>query len=193
MKGYVKLALLVAVLAVALAAPMAAAHIVFVYKEQVNFNSVAPVVFMPGPESKVVQLSITNGTGNAGTSGTFITLTIPVANATYEYVAQAVELYVNNVFETGTPELAVASCSYSGPITLTSVTLVVYPTTSSPSQGYNITITPSGSSCSASSTVTLTQGTTYYIDFEVHPALPVPPKSTSTLNLYLEVENVTTP
>ncbi|ADL19103.1 hypothetical protein ASAC_0697 [Acidilobus saccharovorans 345-15] len=192
MKGYLKVAMLASLLAVALAAPMAAAHIIFVYKEQVNFNAVTPVLFKPGPEAAAVQLSLYNVTGKTGQSGAFIQLTIPVTNATYEYVYQALELYVNNAFGQGTPELSVASCSYTGSATLTSVTLVVYPTTdSSPGQGQNITITPSTSACTASGTATLTQGTTYYVDFKVLPTIPVPYGSSGTLTLYLEVENVT--
>lgn len=196
MKGYLKVAMLASLLAVALAAPMAAAHIIFVYKEQVNFNAVTPVLFKPGPEAKAVQLSLYNVTGKTGQSGAFIQLTIPVTNATYEYVYQALELYVNNAFGQGTPELSVASCSYTSsatsPVTLTNVTLVVYPTTgSSPSQGQNITIIPSTSACTASGTATLTQGTTYYVDFKVFPAKPVPYSGSGTLTLYLEVENVT--
>jgi hypothetical protein len=194
MKSYLKVAMLASLLAVALAAPMAAAHIIFVYKEQVNFNVVTPVIFKPGPEAKAVQLSLYNVTGKTGQSGAFIQLTIPVTNATYEYVYQALELYVNNAFGQGTPELSVASCSYTtsatSPVTLISVTLVVYPS-GSPSQEQNITITPSTSACTASGTVNLTQGTTYYVDFNVVPAVPVPYGSSGTLTLYLEVENVT--
>lgn len=192
MRSYVKAAALAALLAAALAAPMAAAHLIFVYNEKVSFKAVTPVIFKAGPEASAVQLSLYNVTGgNTGTAGAFITLTIPVTNATYEYVYQPLELYVNNVFATGTPVLSVASCSYTGSATLSSVTLVIYPTSSSPGQGENITITPSTSSCSATGTATLAQGSTYYVDFKVIPALPVPYQSSGTLTLYLEVENVT--
>jgi len=174
-----KLALVAGILAIALAVPMAAANVIFVYQAQVTVKPVTPVVWLPGPDANYVSLSLTNKTSPQ------ISLTIPITNSSETYVYQALEVKVN----AGSPNLYVDSCSYSGPA-LTSVKLIVYPTTGSPSSPTGtITINPS-SGCTASDTVSLTAGNTYYIDFLVQPSLPIPNGASSgTLTIYFGLTN----
>ncbi|NAZ32318.1 MAG: hypothetical protein GU352_06375 [Acidilobus sp.] len=176
-----KLALVAGILAIALAVPMAAANVIFVYQAQVTVKPVTPVVWLPGPDASAVSLSLTNKTSPQ------ISLTIPITNSSETYVYQALEVKVN----AGSPNLYVDYCSYSGPA-LTSVELIVYPTTGSPSSPTGtITITPSTSSgCTASGTVSLTAGNTYYVDFQVEPTLPIPNGASSgTLTIYFGLTN----
>jgi len=176
-----KLALVAGILALALAVPMAAANVIFVYQAQVTVKPVTPVVFLAGPDYSAVGLSLTNKTSPQ------VTLTIPITNSSETYVYQALEVKVN----AGSPNLYVDYCSYSGPA-LTSVELIVYPTTGSPSSPTGtITITPSTSSgCTASDTVSLTAGNAYYIDFLVQPSLPIPNGASSgTLTIYFGLTN----
>jgi hypothetical protein len=174
-----KLALVAGILAIALAVPIAAANVIFVYQAQVTVKPVTPVVFLAGPDYSAVGLSLSNKTSPQ------ISLTIPITNSSETYVYQALEVKVN----AGSPNLYVDYCSYSGP-GLTSVKLIVYPTTGSPSSPTGtITITP-GTSCTASGTVSLTAGTTYYIDFLVQPSLPIPyGASSGTLTIYFGLTN----
>jgi hypothetical protein len=174
-----KLALVAGILAIALAVPMAAANVIFVYQAQVTVKPVTPVVFLAGPDYSAVGLSLSNKTSPQ------VTLTIPITNSSETYVYQALEVKVN----AGSPNLYVDSCSYSGPA-LTSVELIVYPTTGSPSSPTGtITITTSPS-CTASGTVSLTAGQTYYIDFLVEPSLPIPyGASSGTLTIYFGLTN----
>jgi hypothetical protein len=173
-----KLALVAGILAIALAVPIATANVIFVYQAQVTVKPVTPVVWLPGPDATAVSLSLTNKTSPQ------ISLTIPITNSTETYVYQALEVTVN----AGSPNLYVDYCSYSGPA-LTSVELIVYPTTGSPSSPTGtITINPSsGSGCTPTpiGTVSLTAGNTYYIDFLVQPSLPIPNGASSgTLTIY---------
>ncbi len=174
-----KLALVAGILAIALAVPIAAANVIFVYQAQVTVKPVTPIVFLAGPDYSAVGLSLSNKTSLQ------VTLTIPITNSSETYVYQALEVKVN----AGSPNLYVDSCSYSGPA-LTSVKLIVYPTTGSPSSpAGTITITP-GTSCTASGTVSLTSGNTYYIDFLVRPSLPIPNGASSgTLTIYFGLTN----
>ncbi len=174
-----KLALVAGILAIALAVPIAAANVIFIYQAQVTVKPVTPIVWLPGPDATAVGLSLTNSTSPQ------ISLTIPITNSSETYVYQALEVKVN----AGSPTLYVDSCSYSGPA-LTSVELIVYPTSGSPSSPTGtITITP-GTSCKASSTVSLTAGNTYYIDFLVQPSLPIPNGASSgTLIIYFGLTN----
>lgn len=175
-----KLALVAGILAIALAVPIATANVIFVYQAQVTVKPVAPVVWLPGPDASAVSLSLTNKTSPQ------ISLTIPITNSSETYVYQALEVKVN----AGSPNLYVDYCSYSGPA-LTSVELIVYPTTGSPSSpAGTITITPSSSSCTPNGYVELTAGTTYYIDFQVEPTLPIPNGASSgTLTIYFGLTN----
>ncbi len=174
-----KLALVAGILAIALAVPMAAANVIFVYQAQVTVKPVTPVVWLYGPDANYVSLSLINS------SSPQVTLTIPITNSSETYVYQALEVKVN----AGSPNLYVDSCSYSGP-GLASVQLIVYPTTGSPSSPTGtITITP-GTPCTASGTVSLTAGNTYYIDFQVQPSLPIPNGASSgTLTIYFGLTN----
>jgi len=176
-----KLALVAGILAIALAVPMAAANVIFVYTAQVTVKPVTPVVFLKGPDYSAVSLSLTNKTSPQ------VTLTIPITNSSETYVYQALGVKVN----AGSPNLYVDSCSYSGPA-LTSVELIVYPTSGSPSSPTGtITITP-GPPCTASGTVSLTAGSTYYIDFLVEPTLPISHgASPGTLTIYFGLTNET--
>jgi len=176
-----KLALVAGILAIALAVPIAAANVIFVYQAQVTVKPVTPIVFLAGPDANYVSLSLTNKTSPQ------ISLTIPITNSSETYVYQALEVKVN----AGSPNLYVDSCSYTGP-SLTSVELIVYSTTGSPSSPTGtITINPSSSSgCTASGTVSLTAGNTYYIDFLVQPSLPIPNGASSgTLTIYFGLTN----
>jgi hypothetical protein len=176
-----KLALVAGILALALAVPIATAHLIFVYEAQVTVQPVTPIVWLYGNSAEVnaVNLKLSN------TSSPQISLTIPITNSTETYVYQALEVKVN----AGSPYLYVANCSYSGPA-LTSVKIIVYPTTGSPtSPTGTITITP-GTSCTSSGSVALTAGNTYYVDFEVQPSLPVPyGASSGTLTIYFALTN----
>jgi len=171
------------ILAIALAVPMAAANVIFVYQAQVTVKPVTPIVFLAGPDAKYVSLSLTNKTSPQ------ISLTIPVTNSSGTYVYQALEVTVN----AGSPNLYVDYCSYSPGPALKSVVLKVYPITGSPSSPTGtITITPSSTGCTASGTVPLTAGNTYYIDFLVQPSLPIPYGTTSgTLTIYFGLTNET--
>ncbi|NAZ31893.1 MAG: hypothetical protein GU352_04210 [Acidilobus sp.] len=178
-----KLALVAGILAIALAVPIATAHLIFVYEAQVTVQPVTPVVWLYGNSEEVsaVKLSLTNKTSPQ------ISLTIPITNSSETYVYQALEVKVN----AGSPYLYVDSCSYSGPA-LTAVNIIVYPTTASPSSpAGTIAITPSTSSgCTASGYVQLTAGTTYYVDFQVEPTLPIPyGASSGTLTINFALTN----
>jgi len=176
-----KLVLVAGILAIALAVPMAVANVIYLYKAQVNVMPVTPIVWLYGPDHSNVGLSLSNTSPQ-------VTLTIPITNSSETYVYQALEVKVNSVW-TGPWYLYVDSCTYSGP-TLTSVELIVYPTTGSPSSPTGtITITP-GTSCSFSGSVELSAGTTYYIDFVVEPSLPIPHSAGSgTLTIYFGLSN----
>lgn len=190
------LALAAVALAAVLAASVSLAHVIYVYQAGVNFAAQTPVIWLAGPDAKQVQLTLTNK------SNPVVSLTIPTTNATEIYVYQALELQVNSAFGTSTPYLYVDSCSFSttSGLALKNVTIIVYPTTGSPfSPTGEIVIYPSTSSCPVSNTyssVALSPGTTYYVDFEVFPALPVPHASAGTslgtLAVYFSVGNGTT-
>jgi len=176
-----KLALVAGILAIALAVPIATAHLIFLYQANVTVKPVTlPVVFLAGPEASEVNLSLSNK------SNPQISLTIPVTNSSGTYVYQALEVKA----VVGSPYLYVASCSYTPGPTLTSVKLIVYPTSGSASSpSGTITITPSPS-CTASGYVQLTAGTTYYVDFLVQPSLPIPYGTGSgTLTIYFGLSN----
>ena len=179
-----KLAIVAGILAIALAVPIATAHLIFVYEAYVTVKPVTPVVWLYGNSEEVsaVKLSLTNKTSPQ------ISLTIPITNSSQTYVYQALEVKVN----AGSPYLYVGSCTYSGPA-LTSVNIIVYPTTGSPSNpSGTITITPSASGCTPSGYVQLTAGTTYYVDFLIEPSLPRPYGATSgTLTIYFSLTNQT--
>jgi hypothetical protein len=178
-----KLALVAGILALALAVPIATAHLLFVYEAYVTVPPWTPVVWLPGNSAEVsaVKLSLTNKTSPQ------ISLTIPITNSSETYVYQALEVTVN----AGSPYLYVDSCSYTGPA-LTQVNIIVYPTTASPSSPTGtIDITPSTSSgCTASGYVQLSAGTTYYVDFQVEPSLPIPHGASSgTLTINFALTN----
>jgi len=177
-----KLALVAGILAIALAVPIAAANVIFVYQAQVTVKPVTPIVWLPGPDASNVGLSLTNKTSPQ------VSLTIPITNSSGTYVYQALEVKVNTVWS-GPWYLYVDSCSYTGP-TLTSVELIVYPTSGSPSSPTGtITITP-GTPCTPSGAVQLTAGNAYYIDFLVKPYLPIPNGASSgTLMIYFGLSN----
>jgi len=183
-----RLALVAGILAIALAVPIATAHLIFVYEAQATVKPVTPVVFQAGPDASAVSLTVTNS------SNPQISLTIPVTNSSETYIYQALEVTVN----AGSPYLYVDSCSYSGPA-LTSVELIVYPATaattgSSPpsSPTGTITINFPSTGCTAPGYVQLTAGNTYYIDFLVEPSLPIPNGASSgTLTIYFGLSNQT--
>ena len=182
-----KLALVAGILAIALAVPIAAANVIYLYQAKVNMQSALPVYFQPGPDASEVSLQLQNITnGKVGTLGTLVTLTVPVTNATEIYVYHALELVVNSPPTplTGNPTLYVNYCSYSGSTTFNNITLVIYPTSGTPSftSGNIIELTPSPTGCSASDTVTLTPGT-YYVDFAIFPSQAAPVGSTATLSI----------
>ena len=179
-----KLVLVAGILAIALAVPIATAHLIFLYQAQVNVKPVTlPVVFLAGPEASEVSLSLSNK------SNVQISLTIPVTNSSETYVYQALEVKAN----AGSPYLYVDSCTYTPGPTLKSVEIIVYPTSGSPiSPVGTITITPSSTGCTASGSVQLTAGQTYYVDFKVEPLLPIPPGTSSgTLTIDFGVTNQT--
>jgi hypothetical protein len=178
-----RLALVAGILAMALAVPIAAAHLMYLYQAQVTVQPVTPVVWLYGSSSEVsaVKLSLTNKTSPQ------ISLTIPVTNSSYTYVTQALEVKVN----AGSPYLSVANCSYTPGPTLTKVELIVYPVGTTPSitSADTINIT-SFSPCTVSGSVALTQGTTYYVDFLIEPSLPIPyGTSSGTLIIYFSLTN----
>jgi hypothetical protein len=177
-----RLALVAGILAIALAVPIATAHLIFVYEAQVTVQPVTPVVWLYGNSEEVsaVKLSLTN------TSNPQISLTIPVTNSSETYVYQALEVKAN----AGPLYLSVANCSYTPGPTLTKVELIVYPISGSPtSPTGTITITP-GTTCSVSGYVELTAGTTYYVDFQVEPSLPINyGTSSGLLTIYFTVSN----
>ncbi|AMD30567.1 hypothetical protein [Acidilobus sp. 7A] len=177
-----RIGIIIGLLAAALAVPIAAANVIFVYQAQVTVKPVTPVVFLKGPDASAVSLSLTNKTSPQ------VTLTIPITNSSETYVYQALAVKVN----AGSPTLYVDSCSYSGLNLLTSVKLIVYQTSGSPSSPTGtIIITPSTSSgCTASGYVQLTAGQTYYVDFQVEPTLPIPyGASSGTLTIYFGLTN----
>jgi hypothetical protein len=184
-----KLVLVAGILAIALAVPIATAHLIFLYQAQVTVKPVTPIVWMNGTsdEVKAVHLKLSN------TSNPQISLTIPVTNSSGTYVYQALEVEAI----VGSPYLYVASCSYSysgSPSTqysLKFVEVIVYPTSASPSSGTIINIT-SFSPCTAKGSVTLTAGVTYYVDFLVVPWLPIPNGAgPATLTIYFGLSNQT--
>jgi hypothetical protein len=180
-----KLALVAGILAIALAVPIATAHLIFVYEAYVTVKPVTPIVWLNGTSDEVraVNLKLSN------TSDVQITLTIPVTNSSETYVYQALEVKVN----AGSPYLYVDSCSYSpsSAPTLSSVNIIVYPIGGSPtSPTGTITITPSTSSCQPSGYVPLTAGQTYYVDFQVEPLLPIKyDASSGTLTINFALTN----
>jgi hypothetical protein len=181
-----KLALVAGILALALAVPIAAAHLIFLYQAQATVQPVTPVVWLYGSSSEVqaVKLKLSNTSPQ-------ISLTIPVTNSSGTYIQQALEVEAI----AGMPYLYVANCSYTPGPTLTQVKLIVYPTTGSPSTPTGtITITPSSTGCTASGSVQLTAGTTYYVDFLVLPSLPIKyGTSSGTLTIYFGLTNQSTP
>jgi len=184
-----KLALVAGILAIALAVPIAAANVIYLYQATVNMPSALPVHFQPGPDASEVNLQLANMTGGSTSTtknGTLVTLTVPVTNATEIYVYHALKLVVNSPLSPlATPlTLYVNYCSYSGNTAFNNITLVVYPTSSTPSftSGYIIELTPSSAGCSATYTVTLTPGT-YYVDFAIFPSQAAPVGSTATLSI----------
>jgi len=178
-----RIGIIIGLLAAALAVPIAAANVIFVYQAQVTVKPVTPVVFLKGPDASAVSLSLTNKTSPQ------VTLTIPITNSSETYVYQALAVKVN----AGSPTLYVDSCSYSGLNLLTSVKLMVYQTSGSPSSPTGtIIIIPSNTSCtvSGSNSIPLTAGNTYYIDFLVKPSLPIPyGASPGTLTIYFGLTN----
>jgi hypothetical protein len=184
-----KLALVAGILAIALAVPIATAHLIFLYQAQVTLNPETPVVWLYGNSQEVsaVKLKLYN------TSNPQITLTIPVTNSSETYVYQALELKVN----AGYPTLYVDSCSYSysgssqTQYNLRYVEVIVYPISATPSSGTIINIT-SFSPCTATGSVSLTAGNTYYVDFLVAPWLPIPNGAgQATLTIYFGLSNQT--
>ncbi|MDT7867307.1 MAG: hypothetical protein RQ853_02695 [Acidianus sp.] len=168
-----KLALVAGILAIALAVPIAAANVIYLYVANTNMNLVKPFVnFTKGPDYSEVGLTLSNKSPQ-------ITLTVPVTNATEIYVYQALIVNVSTPPSplSGSPTLYVDYCKYSGSLSISNITLVVYPVTGNtgkpvPSNAQTIVITPSAASCSATGSVTLT-ASSYYIDFAIYPAQPV--------------------
>jgi len=180
-----KLALVAGILAMALAVPIATAHLIFLYQAQVTVQPWTPVVWLYGNsvEDSAVKLTLTNRTSPQ------ISLTIPVTNSSYTYVTQALKIKAN----VGSPYLSVANCSYTPGPTLTKVELIVYPVGTTPSitSADTINIT-SFSPCTVSGSVELTAGNTYYVDFLVEPSLPIPNGASSgTLIIYFSLTNQT--
>jgi len=169
-----KLALVAGILAIALAVPIAAANVIYLYVANTNMKLVQPFVnFTKGPDSSEVGLTLSNESPQ-------ITLTVPVTNATEIYVYQALEVEVSTPPSplSGYPTLYVEYCTYSGDLSFNNITLVVYPVSGNtgepvPSTAQTIVIEPSsGGGCSATGSVTLTPGS-YYIDFAIYPAQPI--------------------
>jgi len=184
-----KLALVAGILVIALAVPIATAHLIFVYQANFTLKPVTPVVWLKGPDSNVPGLSLTL----SNTSNPQISFTIYVTNSSGTYVYQALELKVN----VGNPTLYVDSCSYSysGPsstsYSLRYVEVIVYPTSESPSSGTIINIT-GFLPCQATGSVSLTAGNTYYVDFLIVPWLPIPNGAgPATLTIYFGLSNQT--
>ncbi|MFP3287327.1 MAG: hypothetical protein RXP86_08740 [Acidilobus sp.] len=170
-----KLALVAGILAIALAVPIAAANVIYLYKAQVSMPSALPVYFQPGPDASEVGLTLSN------TSSPQITLTVPVTNATEIYVYQALIVNVSSPPPStlsGSPTLYVEYCTYSGSPSFNNITLIVYPVSGNTGKQVptslvqKIVITPSSGGCSASGSATLTS-TSYYIDFAIYPAQPI--------------------
>jgi len=171
-----KLALVAGILAIALAVPIAAANVIYLYNAQVSMPSALPVYFKPGPDASEVDLTLSNE------SLPQITLTVPVTNATEIYVYQA--LIVNVPSQppsplSGSPTLYVEYCTYSGSPSFNNITLIVYPVSGNTGKPVptnlvqKIVITPSSSGgCSASGSATLTSSS-YYIDFAIYPVQPI--------------------
>ncbi|NAZ31594.1 MAG: hypothetical protein GU352_02665 [Acidilobus sp.] len=185
-----RLALVAGILAIALAVPIATAHLIFLYQAQVTVKPWTPIVWMNGTSDEVqaVHLKLSN------TSDVQISLTIPVTNSSGTYVYQALEVEAI----AGSPYLYVDSCSYSysgsssTAYSLKLVELIVYPVGTSPvpSATNTINITASTSSCTARGSVQLIAGNTYYIDFLVQPSLPIPNGASSgTLTIYFGLTN----
>ena len=182
-----KLALVAGILAIALAVPIAAAHVIFLYEANVTLKPTTPIVWLPGPDSDDVSLILDNWTNPQ------IRFTVPITNSSGTYVYQALELKVN----AGYSYLYVDSCSYSysgsssTQYSLKYVEVIVYPTSGSPSSGATINIT-GFSPCSATGSASLTPGQTYYVDFLIVPALPIPNGAGSaTLTIYFGLSNQT--
>ena len=183
-----KLALVAGILAIALAVPIATAHLIYLYQAQVTVQPVTPVIWLNGTSSEVqaVQLKLTNN------SNPQISLTIPVTNSSATYIYQALEVEAI----ASSPYLYVANCSYTPGPNLTSVKLIVYSTVwgSPTSPSGTITITPSASGCTATGYAQLSPGTPYYIDFLVKPSLPIPyGTSSGTLTIYFGVSEQSSP
>ncbi|MFP3081266.1 MAG: hypothetical protein RXR09_07120 [Acidilobus sp.] len=183
-----RLALVAGILALALAVPIAAASVIFVYQASVTVKPVTPIVWMNGTsdEVKAVHLKLTNS------SNPQISLTIPITNSSGTYVYQALEVEAI----AGSPTLYVDSCSYSysgSPSTQPSlkfVEVIVYPTTGSPSSSGNIINITGFLPCKATGSVTLTAGQAYYVDFLVVPSLPIPNGAgPATLTIYFGLTN----
>ena len=170
-----KLALVAGILAIALAVPIAAANVIYLYVANTNMKLVKPLVnFTKGPDHSEVGLTLSNKSPQ-------ITLTVPVTNATEIYVYQALIVNVSAPPPSplsGPPTLYVEYCGYSGDLSFENITLIVYPVsgnTGKPvptSSVQKIVITPSAGSCSASGSVSLTSSS-YYIDFAIYPAQPI--------------------
>ena len=168
-----KLALVAGILAIALAVPIAAANVIYLYVANTNMNLVKPFVnFTKGPDYSEVGLTLSNKSPQ-------ITLTVPVTNATEIYVYQALIVNVSAPPSplSGSPTLYVDYCKYSGSLSINNITLIVYPVTGNtgkpvPGNAQTIVITPSAASCSATGSVTLTSSS-YYIDFAIYPAQPI--------------------
>ncbi|MGC9072302.1 MAG: hypothetical protein ACP5HK_06395 [Acidilobus sp.] len=174
MKVRISKGLLAAVL-VAIAAsvliPYTLATVVFVYNSQVTLQPTTPLVFLQGPDGPQVNLVISNKTNPQ------ITMTIPITNSSETYVSQPIEFTVNAISygSTGASQytLYVVACSYSTPSLANEIELFIYPTTSTPPSSPTITLQFTSSGCSASGSITVSAGTTYYIDVAVVPALPI--------------------
>ncbi|NAZ31588.1 MAG: hypothetical protein GU352_02635 [Acidilobus sp.] len=169
-----KLALVAGILAIALAVPIAAANVIYLYVANTNMKLVQPFVnFTKGPDSSEVGLTLSNRSPQ-------ITLTVPVTNATEIYVYQALIVNVSTPPSplSGSPTLYVEYCTYSGSPSFNNITLVVYPVSGNTGKPVptgsvqTIVIKPSTSSCSASGSATLT-ASSYYIDFAIYPAQPI--------------------
>jgi len=170
-----KLALVAGILAIALAVPMAAANVIYLYVANTNMPLAKPFVvnFTKGPDYSEVGLTLSNESPR-------ITLTVPVTNATEIYVYQALIVNVSSPPPSplsGSPTLYVEYCTYSGSPSFNNITLIVYPVSGNtgkpvPSAAGTIVIRPSTNSCSASGSVTLT-ASSYYIDFAIYPTLPI--------------------
>jgi hypothetical protein len=170
-----KLALVAGILAIALAVPIAAANVIYLYVANTNMKLVKPLVnFTKGPDYSEVGLTLSNKSPQ-------ITLTVPVTNATEIYVYQALIVNVSSPPPStlsGSPTLYVEYCTYSGSPSFNNITLIVYPVSGNTGKQVptslvqKIVITPSSGGCSASGSATLTS-TSYYIDFAIYPAQPI--------------------